>query len=215
MSDGQADEPVSETHLMVKDSRCWIPDLSAKYRLDVAIIGHKAHGHNMARDVIDVLHPYVGRDLVVAAIKTRPTVVNFRMIHSGASQFLAVVDSKGCSACNALDESACLATEMFARPRSGMEWAITSVSLAEVRQLLQMLGERGCYAEVRRVHSGWERSDITPRQLQILTAAKELGYFDTPRRSNLEDIAVRFGVSKATVGETLRRALRGVLRRFA
>lgn len=54
-----------------------------------------------------------------------------------------------------------------------------------------------------------DRSDpfasLTERQQEILLTALELGYFETPRETNQEEIAEALDVSTATVGEHLRR----------
>jgi DNA-binding CsgD family transcriptional regulator len=54
-----------------------------------------------------------------------------------------------------------------------------------------------------------DRSDpfasLTERQQEILLTALELGYFETPRETNQEEIADALDVSTATVGEHLRR----------
>lgn len=48
---------------------------------------------------------------------------------------------------------------------------------------------------------------LTDRQMAVLTAAVERGYFNVPREATLEDLAVEFDLEKSTVGEHLRRAL--------
>lgn len=54
-----------------------------------------------------------------------------------------------------------------------------------------------------------DRSDpfasLTERQQEILLTALELGYFETPRQTNQEEIAEALDVSTATIGEHLRR----------
>lgn len=51
---------------------------------------------------------------------------------------------------------------------------------------------------------------LTDRQLTILAAAVEAGYFEVPRRATLEDLATEFGLEKSTVSEHLRRAMQHV-----
>ena len=60
----------------------------------------------------------------------------------------------------------------------------------------------------------FEDSRISHREREILCLALSLGYFDTPRRVKLGDIAKLLGVSKATASELLRRALRKVVEEF-
>lgn len=52
---------------------------------------------------------------------------------------------------------------------------------------------------------------LTEYELYVLRVAHEEGYFEWPRRVRLEDLAARLGVSKATVAEHLRRALKKLL----
>lgn len=51
------------------------------------------------------------------------------------------------------------------------------------------------------------RSDLTDRQLEVLTLAVEQGYFSIPRQATLDDLATALELQKSTVGEHLRRAL--------
>lgn len=55
---------------------------------------------------------------------------------------------------------------------------------------------------------------LTPRQLEVLRVANEMGYWDEPRRTNLDRVAGRFGVSKAAVHKSLATAERRVMRVF-
>jgi predicted DNA binding protein len=55
---------------------------------------------------------------------------------------------------------------------------------------------------------------LTPRQLEVLGVANEMGYWDEPRRTNLDKVAQRFGVSKAAVHKSLATAERRVMRAF-
>lgn len=47
---------------------------------------------------------------------------------------------------------------------------------------------------------------LTPRQRELLVAAKRLGYYDYPRRASAEDVARAVGLSRSTAVEHLRKA---------
>ncbi|NHN57888.1 MULTISPECIES: helix-turn-helix domain-containing protein [Halorussus] len=53
---------------------------------------------------------------------------------------------------------------------------------------------------------------LTERQCEALRTATEMGYYDVPRRVELEDIAEVLGVSRQAVSERLRRATRALVR---
>lgn len=45
---------------------------------------------------------------------------------------------------------------------------------------------------------------LTPKQRETLVTALELGYFDVPQRSTMEDVAEEVGVSQQAVSKRLR-----------
>lgn len=55
---------------------------------------------------------------------------------------------------------------------------------------------------------------LTNRQRQLLVAAAERGYYDTPRGCSLTELAEALGVSKSSVSETLHRAEGRVVKRY-
>jgi len=73
--------------------------------------------------------------------------------------------------------------------------------------------ERGLTIDVKGVHNPGRPDplglglDLTEVQLDTLSAALELGYFDVPRRINLVDLAAELGVSDTAVSQRLRRGI--------
>jgi predicted DNA binding protein len=54
-------------------------------------------------------------------------------------------------------------------------------------------------------------TQLTERQQEILRAAVETGYYDSPRRATYEEIGERLGISNGTVGEHLQKIEKCVL----
>ncbi|WP_049922142.1 helix-turn-helix domain-containing protein [Halopiger djelfimassiliensis] len=48
--------------------------------------------------------------------------------------------------------------------------------------------------------------DVTPKQWEALELACERGYFDRPRRANLESLATELSISKSALSQRLRAA---------
>jgi len=59
-----------------------------------------------------------------------------------------------------------------------------------------------------------EDDEITYREYTILRLAFERGFFDSPKKIKLEEIAKALDISKSTASETLRRGLKKVLKMF-
>jgi hypothetical protein len=55
---------------------------------------------------------------------------------------------------------------------------------------------------------------LTDRQREVLLAAAEQGYYDTPRRATLTEVSESLGISKATGSDVLHRAEGKVLKWF-
>lgn len=49
-------------------------------------------------------------------------------------------------------------------------------------------------------------ADVSDRQMEIVNAAIEAGYYDIPRRVSLRELAAQLGASRSTIGEHLQRA---------
>ncbi len=55
---------------------------------------------------------------------------------------------------------------------------------------------------------------LSDRQLEVVATAVEKGYYDTPRRCSLTDLATDLGIAKSTCSETLHRAEGAIIKRF-
>jgi predicted DNA binding protein len=56
---------------------------------------------------------------------------------------------------------------------------------------------------------------LTPRQQELLTAAIDAGYYDTPRDCTLTELAEEVDTAKSTLSETLHRAEETAIKQFA
>ncbi|ADJ16393.1 helix-turn-helix domain-containing protein [Halalkalicoccus jeotgali] len=97
---------------------------------------------------------------------------------------------------------------------------VATVEVTASRERLSELGEQlrafGLGFEVEYVREGSDRERVlTDRQREVLLMAVEAGYYETPRRCSLTDLAAALGVAKSTASETLHRAEGAVIERFA
>ncbi|WP_440765163.1 helix-turn-helix domain-containing protein [Natronorubrum sp. DTA7] len=84
--------------------------------------------------------------------------------------------------------------------------------LAELAEQLEHFGLGYRIEHVReRLHESQLLSD---RQLEVVVAAVDEGYYDTPRRSSLTELAGHLDIAKSTCSETLHRAEEAIIKRF-
>lgn len=91
-----------------------------------------------------------------------------------------------------------------------------TLSVVGDRERLSALGRRLAAAGVTVESSGDDDPDpvLTEAQRDLVRAAIEAGYYDTPRECTLTELAADRGIAKSTCSETLHRAEGRVLRRF-
>lgn len=87
-------------------------------------------------------------------------------------------------------------------------WGLLTPSAAAMGPLLESFRTPGSPPpKLLRVGEFQAARELTARQETALEVAVKLGYFETPRRAGLPEVAKALGVSRATAMEVLRRAL--------
>jgi len=93
-------------------------------------------------------------------------------------------------------------------------WEITAPQ-ERLSDLGEQLDEFGIPFRVDRVTQHVETEQLlTESQLELIQAAVEHGYYDTPRDCSLTDLADEVGIAKSTCSETLHRAEEKIVKRF-
>ncbi|QIO24013.1 helix-turn-helix domain-containing protein [Haloarcula sp. JP-L23] len=93
-------------------------------------------------------------------------------------------------------------------------WEITAPQ-DRLSELGEQLSDFGIPFSVERVQQHVESEQLlTESQLELLEAAVEEGYYDTPRNCSLTELAESVGIAKSTCSETLHRAEEKVVKQF-
>ncbi len=82
------------------------------------------------------------------------------------------------------------------------------------KNLITVLERSGINYELVSKEMFSEDDEITYREYMLLKLAFEGGFFDSPKKIRLEEMAKALGISKSTASETLRRGLKKVLKMF-
>jgi len=93
-------------------------------------------------------------------------------------------------------------------------WEITAPQ-ERLSELGQQLEQFGIPFHVERISQHVETEQLlTGSQLELVEAAVEEGYYDTPRDCSLTDLAEEVGIAKSTCSETLHRAEEKIVKEF-
>lgn len=93
-------------------------------------------------------------------------------------------------------------------------WEVTA-STEQLSKLGEQLDRFGISFTVVYVRQESERGKLlTDRQQDLLEAAVEAGYYDTPRDSSLTELADEVGIAKSTCSSTLHRAEETVVKEY-
>ncbi|MFC6723082.1 helix-turn-helix domain-containing protein [Halobium palmae] len=94
------------------------------------------------------------------------------------------------------------------------EWEITAPQ-HRLSELGTQLDEFGIPFTVNEVHQHIKPEQLlTDRQLRLVHAAVEHGYYDTPRQCSLTELAADIELAKSTCSETLHRAEEKIIKQF-
>ncbi|WP_276273897.1 helix-turn-helix domain-containing protein [Haloarcula litorea] len=93
-------------------------------------------------------------------------------------------------------------------------WEITAPR-HRLSELGRQLDEFGIPFQVERIEQGVEADRLlTETQRELVDAAVESGYYDTPRECSLTDLSERLDIAKSTCSETLHRAEEQIIKEF-
>ncbi|AGB37414.1 helix-turn-helix domain-containing protein [Natronococcus occultus] len=88
-------------------------------------------------------------------------------------------------------------------------------SRERLAELAEQLEQFGLQYRIERVQERLHQSQLlSERQLEVVSAAVDAGYYDTPRRCSLTELAGHLGIAKSTCSETLHRAEEAIVKQF-
>lgn len=127
------------------------------------------------------------------------------------SHATAIVNAHECAVCKAILDWDLFLTEAYSNDYGDiiMKWLVPDE--ATVKGFMDRLAEDGVKFELLRKKTLSKRSDITSRQEYVVKTALELGFFDYPKKVNLEGLSKRLNVSYVTLAEILRRAEKNII----
>jgi hypothetical protein len=197
----------------VFDAR-WLSELSTRWNARVRVRLCRSIGHRPERllRLIEIRAPASSLGAIEGFIEGMTGLDRVSFSRLSRERILLWVSSPLPSFCRAVFEVGGVCTHCPLAPPSeedrGDTWGLLLPRGADPKETLKEI-ELGSEGEARLVRIGRYRGapPLTPRQERAIELAYRLGYFATPRRAALGDVARELGTNRSTALEILRRGL--------
>jgi predicted DNA binding protein len=148
---------------------------------------------------------------IVEDMRKHPTVERVEVSRTDGGKVSATVVNRTCRAGQVLAASDCFMVAAQSLDDGRVRWKVVSGREGSLLSLVEELRKAGCQVEVERVGAIRDEVLLTKRQEEVLALALREGYYETPKRVHLSELAKRLGMAPSSLGEVLKRAERAVI----
>ena len=123
-----------------------------------------------------------------------------------SKQLVAMVKNRNCFISKIVSESGCLVVSSIAETNNDIRWTVVGIDSNSISDLIDRLKEHGF--NVRTVGTYNSETDLllSNKQEQALQTAYENGYYEIPRKTNIENLSKLVESSRSAFDVTLRTA---------
>lgn len=200
-----------EAELRVRIPAIWLTELPKRHEIAIKILSRKREGKSGVRDLVEISGAQEVLEEVLDELPNEPWVkgVNLDFVESG--KLVGEIVTHKCLACASLLDSHCYLLSATTKKDGSLQWRLMASDRSALRSLVARLKRFKCETDLLRITPVDEKETLTDRQREITLMAFEKGFFDTPRKIKLKDLAKLTGVSQATLSEILRKGQRRIL----
>lgn len=145
---------------------------------------------------------------IISKISDEPDVRNLELLWKRGNEALLQVEAENPVLLEPVSRAGVPLKTPFSVSEGNVIWEIAAsqAKLSELGARLEALGVTYDVSSIRGLEEQRTESLLTDRQEEVLLAAFEAGYYDTPREATLTDVAEEVDVTKATCSDILHRA---------
>ena len=132
----------------------------------------------------------------------------------GKGQYLASVLNNNCALARIVSESGVFLTSAKPITDDIIEWAILAPNAAYVKNFIKRATDLGYNINRKYITDPEAEMKLTARQEEIISFALKNGYYDVPKKINVDDICKEFGCSKSTVNVIMRTAEKKIIEHY-
>ncbi len=189
----------------------WRKQLIQKYDANIAVLDCHELGEAGCRNLVEITIPADQVGHAMDDLKDNPTVAGVDLDDVGGGTLKGIVTTRVCLGCCRMVGSETFLVGVRMDPDGTIVQRIISRDRETVRQAMGKVEALGHAVTLEKLTTLAPDMYMTGYQEDVLMIAYERGYFDSPRRTDLRELAALFDVSIATMSEILRKAQRKVM----
>lgn len=124
----------------------------------------------------------------------------------GSSHYMAFVTNRNCLLANIISDARCFLISAVPKSDKLIEWILIGPNKSAIDKLHFNMSEKGYNFEIVASFNVSIKVSLTSKEEKAFNLAMDLGYYDVPKRINLEKISKIFDCSKSTMNVRLRNA---------
>ncbi len=192
----------------------WISNLVGRFDVDVRVLDTIPYGEKGVQDLIEVKLQEEELEKIVKFLEQHQDIEDVQLEIVEKNKAIGVIKCKMCFACRDLISSNCFLVSAHTKEDGRVEWTVITPDNSCIQNLITKLEEHDADPTIVKMKKMKEEEMLTEKQEQIIRMAYERGYYDTPKRIGLKDLANAFSVSQATLAETLRRGQKKIVEKY-
>jgi predicted DNA binding protein len=200
-----------EAELLLRIPKMWITEMPKRHPVSIKIVGRRPSGKLGVRDLVEISGEQGELEQLLAEFENEPWVRSFDLDFVKSGKLVGEVVTHKCLACSSLAGADAHLISADVRPDGGVHWRLMTSDRDEVKKLISKLRRVKCEVELLKLSPIDEQEVLTTRQEEIIMMAFDRGYFETPRKTKLKDLARITGVSQATLSEILRKGQKRIV----
>jgi len=200
-----------EAELVVKIPKMWITELSRRHEVSIRVVNRRKSGKLGVRDLVEITGAQEELEGILKELEREPWVKSFDLDFVETGKLMGEVVTHKCLACSLLSSTHSHLVSANSQKDGKVLWRVMTSSREEIGTLVKRLRDARFEAELIKLAPIDSREVLTRRQEEIIMIAYERGFFETPRKIKLRDLAMMTGVSQATLSEILRKGQKKIV----
>ncbi len=202
-----------EVRLSVDDPENWIKSVTGDLAR-VKIMDVKAPKPGLTQNFVELASERMTPEELLSHLRRSNGVVRSDLSRVDKNRLVGTVTTHDCPVCSTFAGLDCFLVSASTKGDGKMEWNVFISADSGLKALCRRLDKNKVDYSILEVTHHIHKRQLTSRQEDLLRIAYDLGYFEFPKRINLESLSTRLGVSIGTLSEILRRGEKHILSKY-